>query len=131
MSCAADVCAATGSLRVRVADSGIGLSPEGAAKLFRPFVQAEGQETKRRFGGTGLGLAISRNICRAVRAARVSSFCGAKATAFALSSAPLLRSGALPAPLKTPPLRSASDMRPAAPLPPHCVRAPPTRWEGI
>ena len=49
------------TLLFRVADSGIGLSPEQQERLFEPFVQAEASIT-RRFGGSGLGLAISRQL---------------------------------------------------------------------
>ena len=48
-------------LRVEVADSGIGISPENQTRLFRAFEQAE-TGTSREYGGTGLGLVISKRI---------------------------------------------------------------------
>ena len=48
-------------IRVDVADTGIGISDEQKAHVFRSFEQADSTITKR-FGGTGLGLAISKNI---------------------------------------------------------------------
>ena len=48
-------------LRIEVADSGIGISPEQQARLFSAYGQAE-NETSRQFGGTGLGLLISKRI---------------------------------------------------------------------
>jgi signal transduction histidine kinase/DNA-binding response OmpR family regulator len=49
-------------IELQVRDSGIGLTPEQAAKVFDAFVQADASTT-RRYGGTGLGLTITRKFC--------------------------------------------------------------------
>lgn len=48
-------------IKVRVQDSGIGMTEHQASQLFQPFVQADGS-TARKYGGTGLGLSISKKF---------------------------------------------------------------------
>ena len=51
-------------IRVEVEDSGVGVPPEAASRLFEKFSQADATTT-RQFGGTGLGLAICRQLIEA------------------------------------------------------------------
>ncbi|GAB1370370.1 hypothetical protein MASR1M45_04300 [Candidatus Kapaibacterium sp.] len=50
-----------GILTVEVTDTGIGISPSQIISIFEPFVQSEGQNT-RKYGGTGLGLPITKRL---------------------------------------------------------------------
>ena len=56
-----DVRADGDGLVVRVADTGIGMSPDQVETVFESFRQADPSIT-RRYGGTGLGLAICRQL---------------------------------------------------------------------
>ncbi len=48
-------------IHFEVRDTGVGLSPEDQARLFRPVLHAD-QGASRQHGGAGLGLAISRQL---------------------------------------------------------------------
>jgi PAS domain S-box-containing protein len=51
-------------IRVRVADTGIGIEPDQLPRIFREYTQAH-EGIAGRYGGSGLGLAISRKLLRA------------------------------------------------------------------
>jgi two-component system, sensor histidine kinase and response regulator len=50
-------------LRLEVADTGIGLSPEEASRLFQEFVRIKNDKT-RTIPGTGLGLSIVKKLAQ-------------------------------------------------------------------
>lgn len=49
-------------IKVRISDTGIGISEEDAKHLFAPFTQLDRNITTKLYQGTGLGLAISKEI---------------------------------------------------------------------
>jgi two-component system cell cycle sensor histidine kinase PleC len=49
------------SIRLTIADTGIGIAPHSLSRLGRPFEQVESQLTKT-YHGSGLGLAIARSL---------------------------------------------------------------------
>lgn len=94
----------TVSIRLDVADSGIGMSEQASARIFERFSQADGSIT-RRFGGTGLGLAISKQLADLLGGRiLVKSSEGRGATFSLLVEAPL-------ADTVNAPLKSAQDAR--------------------
>lgn len=52
-------------LRLRISDTGIGISKKAQASLFEPYVQAD-KTTMRKFGGSGLGLTIVKQLVSAM-----------------------------------------------------------------
>jgi two-component system, NarL family, sensor histidine kinase BarA len=58
-----------GALRLKVVDTGIGISPDEQQLVFEKFRQAssaqpDGDAMTREYSGTGLGLSIVRELCR-------------------------------------------------------------------
>jgi PAS domain S-box-containing protein len=58
--------AAGSSVRIHVADTGIGIPEDRVKDIFEPFVQVHGEKAPAGPRGVGLGLAISRELARAM-----------------------------------------------------------------
>jgi signal transduction histidine kinase len=54
-----------GWITFRIIDSGIGMTADQVADLFKPFHQVDGS-TARRYDGAGLGLATSQRLCHLI-----------------------------------------------------------------
>lgn len=52
-------------IRIKITDTGIGISKSAQASLFEPYVQAD-LATMRKFGGSGLGLTIVKRLISAM-----------------------------------------------------------------
>lgn len=53
-----------GRIVITISDTGIGMTPEVVARIFKPFTQGQ-EDTHRRYGGLGLGLTIARAFVEA------------------------------------------------------------------
>jgi signal transduction histidine kinase len=117
-------------LRVLVRDSGIGMDAATIARLFQPFVQADGSTT-RKFGGTGLGLSISQKLAGLMGGGvSVTSTPGA-GSEFALTL-PIV-AGAAPASASGPATTPAAAPGPAVPNGRRALLVdddPTNRWLG-
>lgn len=88
-----------------ISDTGTGIDPDKASRLFAPFTQADASTT-RKFGGTGLGLVLSRKLAQALGGdVELTSTTLGKGSTFTLtidpgSSGQLLFKSSTPAPEK-------------------------------
>jgi len=100
-------------LQCEVIDSGVGISPQHLALLFRPFQQADAS-TNRKFGGTGLGLAISKRLAAILHGDIVASSTPGAGSVFSLTIAtgPLDGITLLDQPAEA--MSRAVELRPAA-----------------
>jgi len=49
-------------IRLKVSDTGVGMSEEEVKQLFKPFARADATEFSEKYSGTGLGLAIAQKL---------------------------------------------------------------------
>ena len=98
-------------IELSVADTGPGIDPQAAERLFEPFTQ-EDASTTRRYGGTGLGLAICRRLARLMGGDLVVRSAPGQGSTF-IATLPLRPCAEVPSPAtkpqravgETPPLR--------------------------
>ncbi len=94
---------------LRVADTGIGMSPTQIKRIFEEFAQGSAATT-RRYGGTGLGLAITRSFCQLMHGdIEVTSSLG-EGSVFTVRLPALLREDAVEEAVEAaPPLEEPAD----------------------
>ena len=109
-------CADTGAVRLRVCDTGTGISEAELAELFSKFHQVDTSST-RRFGGAGLGLSICQELTQMMGGAISVASRPGEGSTFTVDL-PLRRFDADPKPL--------SGAHPDAPL-----QAPPLDGEPV
>ncbi|MDD3353753.1 ATP-binding protein [Zoogloea sp.] len=89
------------ALVFRVRDTGIGMTEEELATVFRPFEQAD-NSTTRRFGGTGLGLTITRRLVDLMGGRLTVASCSGAGSCFEVS---------LPCPAVADPFDAEAELR--------------------
>jgi signal transduction histidine kinase len=80
-------------VRIEVADTGVGMTPEQLTTIFEPFVQVDESASRRR-QGSGLGLAITRELIKVLGGSVVATSVVGQGSTFTLEvplAAPLPR----------------------------------------